>query len=94
MIIFTEKSMHLEEKDMELMRITTKYEWLMQETERVDNEVFCLKRQNEDLNDSFNEAVEQRDLEQTEAAALNAKLRESQEEKLAISNVLSGENIF
>lgn len=79
---------------MELMRITTKHEWLMQETERVDNGVFCLRRQNEDLNDSFNEAVEQRDFEHTEIAALNAKLRESQEEKVAISSLLSGESPF
>lgn len=78
---------------MELMRITTKYEWLMQETERVDNEVFCLTRQNENLNESYNEAAEQREYEQNELLSLNTKLNESQGEKAKISNMLKGATI-
>lgn len=72
------------------MRITTKYEWLMQETERVDSELIALKRQNEDLNDSCNEAMEQRDFEQSEVMALNEKLKTVQSEKEILSDNLQG----
>lgn len=75
---------------MEHMRISTKYEWLMQETERVDSELITLKRQNEDLNDSCNEAMEQRDFEQSEVMSLNKKLKMLQSEKDVLAENLQG----
>lgn len=77
------KSMQLEENEMELMRITTKYEWLMKETERVDSELISLNRKNEDLNES----IEHRDAKQSE---MDEKLRAIQIEKDELSNALEG----
>lgn len=74
------------------MRITTKYEWLVIETERVDSELVCLKRKNEDLNDSFNEVIDQRDTEQSEVIALNEKLKMLQNEKTKMSDALKGKH--
>lgn len=87
---FSVKSKKLEEIEMEHMRISTKYEWLMQETERVDSELITLKRKNEDLNDSCNEAMEQCNIEQSEVLVLNEKLKAIQSEKNNLSENLQG----
>ena len=75
---------------MELMRVSTKYEWLMQECEHVDSELITLKRKNEDLNDSCNEAMEQREMQQSEVMTLNEKLKTVQNERDNLSETLQG----
>lgn len=75
---------------MELMRISTKYEWLMQECEHVDSELIALKRKNEDLNDSCNEAMEQSHMQQSEVMALNEKLKTVQNERDNLCENLQG----
>lgn len=79
---------------MELMRLSTKYEWLMQECERVDNELFTLKRENENLNDSCNEVMEQSHIQQSEVMTLNEKLKTIQNERDNLSKDLQGISSF
>lgn len=63
----------------------------MKETERVDSELVCLKRKNENLNESFKDVIEQRDTEQSEVYSLNEKLKMVQSERNKLSDALKGE---
>lgn len=88
-IIFLDKCKQLENKEREVIHITTKYEWLLKETERMDNEMLSLKPKNETLKKSFNNAMNQNDLEISEAISQDEKLHTLESDKCAISQALN-----
>lgn len=59
----------------------------------MDNEFMTLKMKNEDLSDSLNRALEQRDLARSEVLALYAKLQELTAEKEDVEQLLNGMSI-
>lgn len=87
---FLDKCKLIEEKELEIIHITTKYEWLLKETERMDKDLISLSRKNEDLIESFNNAIEQRDFELSQVLTLHDKLKALQNDKQEISDILKG----
>lgn len=85
-----EKYKELREKDLQLEQFRRSYETVQKEKQFVDQEFLLLKRKYEDLVDSFNRAIGQRNMAQSEARALNAELESVKIDREMMRELLKG----
>lgn len=70
--------------------VSSNYDHVQRDKQLMDNKFMTLKMKSEDLNDSLNRALEQRDLARSEVLALYAKLQEVTAEKEDVEQLLNG----
>lgn len=80
----------MEEKDLKLTEMSTKFETLQKEKKRMTHEFLTLKQKYEDLNNSFNRALEQRNLARSEAETLRIDLETLKADKNGVDGLLKG----
>lgn len=85
-----EKCKQLGENEVMLEKIATNYELMQKDKQHVDGEYSTLKLKNQDLKESLNRALEQRDLARSEVSTLYAQLDAVNNEKYNTEAILRG----
>lgn len=78
------------EHELHLAKVSTNFEMVQKDKHQVDNEFVMTKMKNEDLSETLQRALEQRDSARAEVFTLYAKIQELKVEKEEANEILEG----